>query len=76
MAIKIDNHVPLIMHNGLSTDRPKLKDMKKGQSYFLPSVTQLAMSTIRAEARKAKIKITCRGVVEKNVAGIRVWRLS
>jgi hypothetical protein len=52
------------------------KDFKKGYSFFIPCLDrQSAKLEIQRVAKRLKLQILCKGVIEGGVKGLRVWRL-
>ena len=74
--IKVESGVPMPQgHGKRRADRPRLSDMKVGDSYFLPNKTHANAAAIRMESRADRIPIAARTVTENGVKGLRVWRV-
>jgi hypothetical protein len=49
---------------------------RPGASFFIPCLQRVKMERfVLAEARRIKVQVLCRRVVENGVYGLRVWRL-
>lgn len=47
-----------------------------GTSFFIPCIDRKKMERlVRAEAKRLKVEILCKHVVENNMYGLRVWRV-
>ena len=48
---------------------------KPGTSFFVPCLDRRSVQVfVLREARRLKLDVTCRYVIENNVYGVRVWR--
>jgi hypothetical protein len=47
-----------------------------GSSFFIPCLDRRAMEKqVLAEAKRLKVEVLCKHVVENNMYGLRVWRV-
>jgi hypothetical protein len=52
------------------------RNFKAGYSFFIPCIACTeAKKTLKETARKLKINIVMKTVIENNIRGIRVWRV-
>ena len=76
----IDKSVPLPNPGGRPVLEPKvnrtLLALQVGESFFIPENTKRMRDRIRQAAHRAKIKVSCRHVIEGGADGIRIWRRS
>ena len=48
-----------------------------GTSFFIPCLQRVKMERfVLAEAKRIKVEVLCRRVIERGIYGLRVWRLS
>jgi hypothetical protein len=48
---------------------------KEGTSFFIPCLERrTAQRYVQGEARRHKIRVICKQVIENNIYGLRVWR--
>ena len=52
------------------------RKFKKGYSFFVPCIdTQAAKETIARVARRLKMEVVTKVVIEDGIKGLRVWRM-
>lgn len=52
------------------------KKFRVGYSFFIPCIDcEKAKKTIQTVARKQKIKIVMKVVIEEGIRGVRIWRV-
>jgi hypothetical protein len=48
---------------------------KEGTSFFIPCLDRRTTQRyVQAEARRHRLSVICKQVIEKNIYGLRVWR--
>ena len=74
---KIDKDFPIPeMHGGRWSKWP-WRDMKIGDSFFMPGKTIIKASREAwAAHHRINMKFACRTVTENGVKGVRIWRVS
>ncbi len=70
--MKIEKNVPIPAKSGRLTSKYPFKQMELGDSFFVATDKPIrTMTSLRACAKNAGVKATCRKVA----GGVRVWRI-